>query len=215
MLMADLGAEGNEARKVKLIFLARSMAEQKGVDPALVCGLCEVESSWEPWAVKYEEGYRWLWGFGDEDAEGIDEGHSGLIVPQSSANCGLNIKYPKPERIKDLPEILNDKWEGALLELVEEQISWGLMQVMGAVARERGLKGWLTRMLQPEVNLSIGIKHLQWLEGRWPKTEDIISAWNQGSPKRHSVRKSGADVREYVNQAYVSKVVRAMRGYRT
>lgn len=213
MLMGDLGAEGNEASKARLILLARDMAERKGVDPALVCGLCEVESAWEPWAVRYELGYKWLWGFGGEDDEDIDEGSSGYFVPFPTV-CELNVKYPKPERIKDLPEILNDKWEGALLELVEEQISWGLMQVMGAVARERGLKGWLTRMLQPEVNLSIGIKHLQWLKGRWPERKKIISAWNQSSPQRH-VGRGGARIGKYVNQAYVDKVLAAMGGYQT
>ena len=215
MLMADLGAEGNEASKARLILMAGDMARRKGIDPALVCGLCEVESSWEPWAVRYEMGYKWLWGFGDEDDEDIDEGSSGYFVPQATTNCGITIKYPKPQRIKDLPEIINDKWDGALLELVEEQISWGLLQIMGAVARERGLKGWLTRLLQPEVNLSIGIKHLQWLAAREWHGNDMISAYNQGSPRRHSVRKSGAEVREYVNQAYVSRVLAAMRGYQT
>ncbi len=196
MLMADLGAEGNEASKARLILLARGMAERKGIDPALVCGLCEVESAWQPWAVRYEERYKWLVGLGVSDP------------PANAQDMSEPIDM-------DVLEGFMPKGSAPITEWHGQRTSWGLMQIMGAVARERGLKGWLTRMLQPEVNLSIGIKHLQWLAGRGWSGKDMISAYNQGSPRRHSVRKSGAEVREYVNQAYVSKVLKAMRGYQT
>ncbi len=196
--MADLGAEGNEASKAKLIFLARDMAERKGIDPALVCSLCEVESAWQPWAVRYERGYQYLYGLEREDPaedDSVEDTLWGWIVVMDR----LHNAVPTTSSHNT--------------EVASQRTSWGLMQIMGAVARERGLKGWLTRLLQPEVNLSIGIKHLQWLAGRGWSGKDMISAYNQGSPRRQSVRKSGMEVREYVNQAYVSRVVRAMRGY--
>jgi soluble lytic murein transglycosylase-like protein len=37
-----------------LVALARSAAREAGLDPALVCAVCEQESSWNPWAVRYE-----------------------------------------------------------------------------------------------------------------------------------------------------------------
>jgi soluble lytic murein transglycosylase-like protein len=36
------------------IALARAAAEKHRLDPALVCALCHQESSWKPWAVRYE-----------------------------------------------------------------------------------------------------------------------------------------------------------------
>ncbi len=206
MLMGDLGAEGNEASKARLILMAGDMARRKGIDPALVCGLCEVESSWEPWAVRMETAYRWLL---------FDDVVLGDVSPGDVSDYDYGRDKVGYLRIRKAADDLRPSAMSISTELAAERTSWGLMQVMGAVARERGLKGWLTRLLQPEVNLSIGIKHLQWLAGRGWSGKDMISAYNQGSPRRHSVRRSGADVREYVNQAYVSKVLLAMREYQT
>jgi soluble lytic murein transglycosylase-like protein len=37
-----------------LIAIARQEAEAAGLDAALICGICERESSWNPWAIRYE-----------------------------------------------------------------------------------------------------------------------------------------------------------------
>lgn len=37
-----------------LITLAKARAELAGVDPALTCAVCEQESGWNPWAIRYE-----------------------------------------------------------------------------------------------------------------------------------------------------------------
>ena len=37
--------------------VARSTALQFGLDPALVMAVCEQESAWEPWAVRYEPAF--------------------------------------------------------------------------------------------------------------------------------------------------------------
>ena len=39
------------------IELARSIAAAHGLEPALVCAVIEQESSWNPWAVRYEPGF--------------------------------------------------------------------------------------------------------------------------------------------------------------
>jgi len=41
-----------------------------------------------------------------------------------------------------------------------QRISYGLCQVMGAVAREHGFTGWLSALFMPEVGLHYGAKHL-------------------------------------------------------
>lgn len=38
----------------QLVGLARKTAAAHGLDPALVCAICEQESSWNPWATRYE-----------------------------------------------------------------------------------------------------------------------------------------------------------------
>ena len=43
-----------------------------------------------------------------------------------------------------------------------QRISYGLCQVMGAVAREHGLEGYLTRLCDPRVGLHYGARHLSW-----------------------------------------------------
>lgn len=43
--------------KTDLVELARSIAQEQGLDPALVCGIVEQESGWNPYAVRYEPGF--------------------------------------------------------------------------------------------------------------------------------------------------------------
>jgi soluble lytic murein transglycosylase-like protein len=39
------------------IAMAKAAAEAVSLDPALVCAVCEQESSWNPWALRYEPGF--------------------------------------------------------------------------------------------------------------------------------------------------------------
>lgn len=84
-------------------------------------------------------------------------------------------------------------------ELQLQKFSWGLMQVMGAVARERKFKGWLTELTDPVINIVIGIDHLLWFASRYQKVSDIISSYNQGSPRKSNGL--------YRNQEYVDSVL--------
>lgn len=43
-----------------------------------------------------------------------------------------------------------------------QRISWGLMQVMGAVARELGFRGDWGDLFEPDTNLDLGCKYLAW-----------------------------------------------------
>jgi soluble lytic murein transglycosylase-like protein len=81
--------------------------------------------------------------------------------------------------------------------------SWGLMQVMGQVARERGFKGtFLTDLCIPVVGIYWGCEHLGYLRSRYEKThgiEGVVAAYNAGSPRKNHTGK-------FINQAYVEKV---------
>jgi len=88
-------------------------------------------------------------------------------------------------------------------ELVLQKTSWGLCQIMGATARALGFRRWLTELLDPDTNLLWGLKYLYRLGEKfgWDDPDDIISAYNQGSPRREE---PGGE--RYTNQDYVDRV---------
>ena len=183
----------------ELELLAREAAGRYGLDPRLICALCEVESSWIPWAARHEAGYRWLYEF-DPEKGGTD-------------------KYT-------ITDLRQNRWRPAIhigtnpagstmpTELIMQQTSWGLLQIMGATARERGFRSWLTELCDPQVNLEWGCKHLRWmidhnnaygLPDFRIKPEDLAAAWNWGS----RVVADG----KYANEDYVRRFRKAMGGY--
>jgi hypothetical protein len=85
-------------------------------------------------------------------------------------------------------------------ERVLQACSFGLMQVMGTVARELGHTGSLVQLLDPFVGAKYGCMKLAKLfETHKSSLDDVIASYNAGSPIK---RPSG----EYVNQYYVDKV---------
>tara|TARA_R110000796_G_C14562598_1_gene435005 strand:- start:2812 stop:3297 length:486 start_codon:yes stop_codon:yes gene_type:complete len=85
-------------------------------------------------------------------------------------------------------------------ERVLQSMSWGLMQVMGSVIRELGYEDNLVTALLPIVNIGLGHKKLTQLWNKYGNINDVISAYNQGSPRKSL---DGT----YRNQRYVSKVL--------
>ena len=85
-------------------------------------------------------------------------------------------------------------------ETMMQMTSWGLMQVMGAVAREAGFMGrFLSELCDPLKGIEYGWKHLSGYFKKYNNWTDAIASYNAGSPRK------SADVK-YVNQAYVDKV---------
>jgi hypothetical protein len=80
-----------------------------------------------------------------------------------------------------------------------QMTSWGLTQVMGAVARELGLKGPIFQMLEPKTNLTYCALLLKRLAKKYTQKDDLIAAYNAGSAVKN------LDGR-YKNQQYVDKV---------
>lgn len=84
-------------------------------------------------------------------------------------------------------------------EVLGQKTSWGLMQIMGAVAREYGYTDQFSGLFDPHENIRYGVKHLLRLKeryGTWPHT---IASYNAGSPRTKDGR--------YENQGYVDKVL--------
>ena len=94
-------------------------------------------------------------------------------------------------------------------EIVQQKTSWGLMQVMGAVARELGFTGYLPQLCLSEYSIHYGCKKLQQLMKRYPTDiNDVVAAYNAGSPRRQP------DGR-YVNDGYLIKVTNAVHETRS
>ena len=149
----------------KLITLARDAADHFGISPALVCAIVEQESSWDPWATRFEPRYRWLYPFG------------GIIKSPCRTSNEMEIECQKT--------------------------SWGLMQVMGAVAREYGYPDYLWLLLHPEVGLSWGCRHFAAQLDRYDDDiEKAVSAYNAG----HATSKN--------YDTYTSRVLARMEHYR-
>ena len=90
------------------------------------------------------------------------------------------------------------------IERQDQMTSWGLMQVMGAVARELGHTGPLSDLLDPPTGLFYGCLHLRRFRAKYDIWPDVIAAYNAGSPRRVA-----GQIGPYVNQSYVDKVLAA------
>lgn len=89
-------------------------------------------------------------------------------------------------------------------EIVQQSTSFGLMQVMGAVARELGYKEHLVGLCDPETGLHYGCKKLAQLVKKYPSLNDAVAAYNAGSPRRQP---NGL----YTNQGYVDKIAQYIK----
>lgn len=102
----------NSPTRAELIALARATAEAHQLDAALVCAICEQESAWNPWAIRYEPAF-----------------FAHYVAPQLAAG-----------------QISNT-------EAQARAFSWGLMQVMGQVAREHNFGAEFSKNIAPLAQL--------------------------------------------------------------
>ena len=163
--------------------IARAATSQ-GLDPRVVAALIRVESGGNRWAWNPEPAYRYVWNV-------VTQRPFRALTPEEAAR-----KTPPA----DFPVLAGDRdqeWWG-------QQASWGLMQVMGALARERGFRGlYLTELTDPALNLSIGCAHLAGLM-RWAEGDLVqaLAAYNGG--------KVGNTQAPFRNQAYADRVLSAL-----
>ena len=124
-----------------LVALARTIALQHSLDPALVCAVVEQESAWDAHAIRYEPAFR--------------------------------TRYVAPLGLPPTEEIARS-------------ISWGLMQVMGQVAREHGFTGqFLSALCEPAAGIAIGCTVLAAkfaAATRWPAVAGELATTRPGEP---------------------------------
>lgn len=140
------------------------MAKDFDLPWELIEALATVESSLNPWALRYEPQYKYLY-------------------------------------------LLDDRSQLSPTERVGQMCSWGLMQVMGAVAREHGFRGYFPQLCDPVVGLRYGCLHVTKFRAKYGQWSDVIAAYNAGSPRREPTNQGA-----YVNQFYVNKVLTIWNG---
>lgn len=140
--------------------IVQSAREHK-LDPAVVYGVVMTESGGNPFAVRFEPYYRYLY-----KPAGVRPTGCSVATEETMQKCSI-----------------------------------GLMQVMGAVYRERGFRDrWLSELFAlPRLQIEYGCQHLAAKIKRYG-LERGISAYNAGVPSDH-------------NGEYVRKVLDAMRGW--
>lgn len=129
----------------------------------LIAAFVTVESGGNPWAWNPEPHYRWLWDVKrNQPFRQLLPGESTNERPPHDFHC-----------IAGDPD---QEWWG-------QQASWGLMQTMGAVARENGFTGpYLPELCKPFVSLEFGCRHIKKLIQRHNSIDGAIAAYNTGSP---------------------------------
>ncbi|MDO5562518.1 MAG: transglycosylase SLT domain-containing protein [Synergistaceae bacterium] len=128
-----------------------------------------------------------------------------LAIIQVLALCAAWMRY-EPLYRWTLPQAQRPAGCNMDTELVLQRCSIGLMQVMGAWAREQGFDGWLTELIDPENNIDVGCARLAALSSRYEKrfgVEGVISAYLGITPRK------GPDGK-FLNQNFVNKVIAAM-----
>lgn len=103
--------------------------------------------------------------------------------------------------------LVGDQGTMSVAERLGQKHSWGLMQVMGGLARELGFTGAFHELWTPETGLKYGMLYLNKLykrHGNWP---DTLAAYNAGSVRRVDGK--------YVNQAYVDAVLKFWNEFET
>ena len=121
-----------------------------------------------------------------------------FIFVESSGNTWAIRTEPGFYKRYILP-LVNSRRVRSLTEARARSISWGLMQVMGQVAREHGFAGkYLSELCDPELGIRYGVMHFRKFLDRYGAAASAVAAYNAGSARYRNGR--------FVNQEYVDKV---------
>lgn len=134
-------------------------AKFSGVDPMLALAITEVESAGDPYAIRFEPGWKYHYN-----------------VDNFAKLCRIS---------HDTEQML-------------QACSFGLMQVMGTVARELGHEESLLKLTDARTGAKFGCIKLARLFKTLKSVDDVIAAYNAGSPIKRD--------QKYINQGYVDKV---------
>lgn len=164
--------------------LIEESAHAHGLDHRLVTAVVLVESGGNQFAWNPEPVYRYFWD--------VKHGRPFRAVTPDE------LRSERPPA--DFPTLAGDPDQ----EWWAQQASWGLMQVMGAVARELGFQGpYLTQLCSAQTNLGYGCRKLnadlKWSGG---DLEKALMAYNGG--------RGSAVKRTALVQRYAAKVLKQL-----
>lgn len=124
------------------------------------------------------------------------------VVQKESAGIADRVRYEKHWKYwHNIPVHAKRLGITEESEMQLQAFSWGVMQVMGSVARQWGFSEALQNLTDHEKGLEYGCKHLAHMRRRFSTGRDWIAAYNAGSPRRKPDD-------SYSNQEYVDSVVR-------
>src|SRR6202162_4182567 len=116
------------------------------------------------------------------EAEGLDPALVCAVVEQESGWNPWAMRYEPAFFAKYVAPLYTNNKVGAT-EAYARGISWGLMQVMGQTAREKGASSlYLSTLCDPAVGLAVGCRVLrQKLEAAGGDAGRALLAWNGGA----------------------------------
>jgi soluble lytic murein transglycosylase-like protein len=114
-------------------------------------------------------------------AEGLDEALVCAVVEQESGWNAWAMRYEPLFFAKYVAPLYTNNKVGAT-EAYARGMSWGLMQVMGQTAREKGVTSpFLSYLCDPNAGLSVGCRILrQKLDAAGGDIARALQAWNGG-----------------------------------
>lgn len=137
----------------------------------------------------------------------LDPKFIGAIVKVESNGNSATVRYEPNYKYLYFP----DKYAALVFvtvdtETILQKCSWGLMQVMGGVARELGFTELIPRLCEPALGLEFGCRKIRALMEKYGNNNlsDLAAAYNAGS-----VRKSNKIT--YDNERYVDSVMNYYR----
>lgn len=128
-----------------------------------------------------------------------------IMVESTGQQCAMRFEpdWGYHYRVSSFANIAGTTQE---TERIMQATSFGMMQVMGTVARELGHRGHMSELCDIRKGIEYGCKHLKNKRLTYPNGNDWIAAYNAGSPRK---TKGGL----YVNEQYVDKVMRYYREF--
>jgi hypothetical protein len=128
-----------------------------------------------------------------------------IILQESGANR-YQIRYEPNYKYLFHPETFANILKISTATEVESQkISWGLGQIMGALAREQGHQGLMAELIDPETNIHHMCRFIRTIKKDAPDTDAVFAMYNGG--KGALIRKTS----KYPNQKYVDSVNRRLK----
>lgn len=113
------------------------------------------------------------------------------------------IGYPYIYSVKELAETV-----GCSRSTMEhaQKCSYGICQVMGAVAYEAGYRGWPAGLFNVETNLKYACDHIQMLNKKFDllQADEAYAAYNAGAPRKVD--------REWINKTNVKNFMKNYEG---